>query len=44
MGTANSGSTLNGCIHVDGTKSTHETQEELTMDERVSIFRKSYMY
>ena len=34
---ANSGSTLNGCIHEDGTKSTHTTQSELETDERVAI-------
>ena len=33
----NSGSTLNGWIHADGTKSTHTTESELANDERVAI-------
>ena len=34
---ANSGSTLNGWIHADGTKSTHTSSEELANDERVAV-------
>ena len=33
----NSGSTLNGWIHADGSKSTHTTESELANDERVAI-------
>ena len=29
--------TLNGWIHADGTKSTHQTQSELETDERVAV-------
>ena len=34
--TANNG-TLNGWIHTDGTKSTHETENDIANDERVAI-------
>ena len=34
---ANNNSELNGWIHADGTKSNHETNEELETDERVAI-------
>ena len=34
---ANEGSTLNGWIHADGTKSNHVTENELATDERVAV-------